>query len=204
MLAKLLIGNSSSFWKLRAKYKGKSNIKEKIAKVLTSWYLYENNSSIDWDSEIIGEPCFPHGIKGVFISGAAKIGINCTIFQQVTIGSITFPDSQKAGAPVLGNNVYIGAGAKIIGNVIVGDNVRVGANAVVYQNIPNNSIVVAGGQMIKTKKTILTNKYYSFNEKNRSWVYFDNGKWKQESDAKIITTLSLSQYKDSKCDYTVI
>ena len=58
---------------------------------------------------------FPHGFCGVFISQGAVIGDNCTIFQQVTIGSNTLSDSKGCGCPIIGDNVYIGAGAKIIG-----------------------------------------------------------------------------------------
>ena len=76
------------------------------------------------------EPCFPHGIIGVFISGGSTIGKNCVIFQQVTIGSNALKGSPGYGAPVIGDNCYIGAGAKIIGNVKIGNNCRIGANAV--------------------------------------------------------------------------
>lgn len=94
-----------------------------------------------------GVPFFPHGYQGIFISGEAVIGDGCVIFQQVTIGSDTLIDSKKFGAPTIGKNCYIGAGAKIIGNIHVGDNCRIGANAVVYKDVPNNSTVVMGGGM---------------------------------------------------------
>ena len=94
---------------------------------------------------------FPHGINGVFISQGAVIGNNSVIFHQVTIGSNTIKDSKGFGAPVIGDNVYIGAGAKIIGRVHIGDNVRIGANVVVTMDIPSNCTVVGGG----------TKNYYS-------------------------------------------
>lgn len=97
------------------------------------------NSDIPTDLTLI---TFPHGIGGVFISENAKIGNNCTIFHQVTIGSNALNDSKHFGAPTIGNNVYIGAGAKIIGNVNIGDNVRIGANVVIVNDIPSNSTVV--------------------------------------------------------------
>lgn len=50
--------------------------------------------------------------------------------------------ADKGRAPVLGNNVYIGAGARIIGNVRVGNNVRIGANAVVVNDIPDDATAV--------------------------------------------------------------
>ncbi|MFI3227531.1 MAG: hypothetical protein R3Y09_08995 [Clostridia bacterium] len=51
---------------------------------------------------------------GIFISVGAEIGEGCTIFQHVTIESNTLGDSAKIGAPKIGNNVYIGAGAKLL------------------------------------------------------------------------------------------
>ena len=84
----------------------------------------------------------PHGLAGIFISYGAKVGEGCTIYHQVTIGSNTLPDSKGQGAPTIGNNVFIGTGAKIIGNVTVGDNARIGANAVVTFDVPDNATVV--------------------------------------------------------------
>jgi serine O-acetyltransferase len=88
-------------------------------------------------------PAFPHGLHGIFISQGAVIGSGCVIFQQVTIGSNTLKGTKRPGAPKLGCNVYIGAGAKIIGGVTVGDGVRIGANCVVSQDIPPGATVVA-------------------------------------------------------------
>ena len=85
---------------------------------------------------------FPHGLSGIFISEGAAIGDSAVIFQQVTIGSNTLLDSKGKGAPIIGNNVYIGAGAKIIGGVRIGDNVRIGANAIVTNDVPDNTTVV--------------------------------------------------------------
>lgn len=84
----------------------------------------------------------PHQFYGIFISKGTVIGKNCTIFQHVTIGSNTLGDSDKNGAPKIGDNVYIGAGAKIIGDITVGNNVRIGANCVVFSDIPDNASVV--------------------------------------------------------------
>jgi len=100
----------------------------------------------------INEFVTPHGLFGIYISHGAKIGNGCVIFNNVTIGSNTLSDSKGFGAPVVGNNVYIGAGAKIIGNVKIGDNVRIGANCVVTKDVPNNSTVVMEHPRIIKKK----------------------------------------------------
>lgn len=100
------------------------------------------NAFIPLVADFSDMPVLPHGPCGIFISSGAKIGYNCTIFHQVTIGSNNLPDSSGVGAPVIGNNVYIGCGAKIIGNVTIGDNVRIGANCVVTCDVPAYSTVV--------------------------------------------------------------
>ena len=82
-------------------------------------------------------PKLPHGLYGIIISHNAVIGSNCTIFHQVTIGE------GKGGAPVIGDNVFIGAGAKIIGNVKIGSNSKICVNDVVVHDVPENSIVTA-------------------------------------------------------------
>lgn len=78
----------------------------------------------------------PHGITGIFVSHSAEIGENCTILQNVTIGS------SKKKAPRIGNNCVIGAGAVIIGGITIGDNCNIGANATVFKNVPSNTTVV--------------------------------------------------------------
>lgn len=68
------------------------------------------------------------------------IGENCTIYHQVTIGVNEKVSLNKA--PVIGNNCYIGAGAKIIGNISIGNNCVIGANAIVTKNIADDMLVV--------------------------------------------------------------
>ena len=93
-------------------------------------------------------PNLPHGLNGIIVSHNAVIGENCTIFHQVTIGE------GRGGAPVIGKNVLIGAGAKVIGGVRIGDNVRIGAGCVVMQDVPNNTTVLpAAPQLILRKET---------------------------------------------------
>ena len=75
------------------------------------------------------------------------------------------------GSPHIGNNVYIGAGAKIIGGITVGDNCRIGANAVVYEDMPPNSVAVCAptrilqkGQLDNTYRTRLGGQDYYFRD----------------------------------------
>lgn len=80
----------------------------------------------------------PHP-NGVIIHPNTVIGNNCMILQQVTIGNNIAKG--KDNLAVIGDNVMIGAGAKIIGPCKIGNNVVIGANAVVTKDVPNNSVV---------------------------------------------------------------
>lgn len=135
------------------------------------WYLRnynlimnKSNSMIPFDAIIGKNLIMPHGLAGIFISQGSRIGDNCVIFQQVTIGSNTLSDSKKKGSPVIGDNVYIGAGAKIIGKVKIGNNVRIGANAVVVTDIPDNCTVVGEKSRIINHNKDVDNRFYSYNE----------------------------------------
>jgi serine O-acetyltransferase len=80
-----------------------------------------------------------HG-TGVVIGETAIVGNNVTLYQGVTLGG-TGKETGKRH-PTLGNNIVVGAGAKILGNITIGDNSYVGANAVVLQSVPPNATVV--------------------------------------------------------------
>lgn len=88
----------------------------------------------------IGKGLFiDHGM-GVVIGETTEIGDNCTLYQGVTLGG-TGKDHGKRH-PTLGNNVLVGAGAKILGPFRVGDNARVAAGAVVLEEVPPNATAV--------------------------------------------------------------
>lgn len=80
-----------------------------------------------------------HGM-GVVIGETSVIGENVTLFQGVTLGGTGKEKGKRH--PTIGNNVVVGAGAKVLGNITVGDNVQIGANAVVIRDVPANSTVV--------------------------------------------------------------
>ena len=88
----------------------------------------------------IGRALFiDHGM-GVVIGETAAIGDNVTIFQGVTLGGTGKERGKRH--PTIGNNVVIGAGAKVLGSFTIGENVQIGANAVVVREAPANSVVV--------------------------------------------------------------
>jgi len=96
---------------------------------------------LPYTADISNTVDFPHNGLGVVIHSNAKIGEGTLIYQNVTIGG-NGKDELFNGSPVIGKNVFIGAGACILGPVTIGDNSRIGANAVVLKSIPENSVAV--------------------------------------------------------------
>jgi serine O-acetyltransferase len=80
-----------------------------------------------------------HGM-GVVIGETAEVGDDCYIYHQVTLGVARTSSGKRH--PTVGNNVIIGAGAKVLGPITVGDNARIGSNAVVVDPVPANTTVV--------------------------------------------------------------
>lgn len=88
----------------------------------------------------IGRRLFIDHGTGVVIGETTEIGDDCTIYQGATLGG-TGKDKGKRH-PTLGNNVMVGAGAKVLGPIHIGDNVRIAAGAVVLMDIPDNCTAV--------------------------------------------------------------
>lgn len=88
----------------------------------------------------IGKRLFiDHGM-GVVIGETAVIGDDVLLYQEVTLGGTGIETGKRH--PTIGNNVVIGAGAKVLGNIFIGDNSYIGSNAVVIKDVPPNSTVV--------------------------------------------------------------
>lgn len=89
----------------------------------------------------IGKGLFIDHGTGVVIGQTAIIGDNVTMFHGVTLGG-TGNEKTKKRHPTIGNNVFIGSGAKVLGNITIGDSAKIGANAVVLKNVEEGSTVV--------------------------------------------------------------
>jgi serine O-acetyltransferase len=97
-----------------------------------------------WGIEIsrharIGPGLYVGHFGGLTVSRFAVIGANCALSQQVTIG--VGGESDRWGAPVIGDDVYVAPGARLFGAIRIGNNVKIGANAVVHRDIPDNAVV---------------------------------------------------------------
>jgi serine O-acetyltransferase len=95
--------------------------------------------SIPFDTDV-AEGLYIGHFGGIVISHRAVIGRNCNLSPGVTLGIAN--RGSRQGVPVVGEGVYIGPGAKLVGAVTIGDNVAVGANCVVTKDVPDNAVVV--------------------------------------------------------------
>ncbi len=105
----------------------------------------------------IGKGLFiDHGM-GVVIGETTEIGNNCTIYQNVTLGGTTTEKGKRH--PTLGDNVVVGAGAKVLGAFKVGDNAKIGAGAVVLNEVPSGATVVGvPAKVVKVDNVKVLNK----------------------------------------------
>jgi serine O-acetyltransferase len=104
-------------------------ISQKLIEILTGVELPNR-------AEIGGGFFMPHA-NGIIIHIDAKIGRNCNIGQQVTVG---VGGSEVTGTPVIGDRAFLGPGAKIFGPIQIGDDVAIGANAVVLKDVPSHAV----------------------------------------------------------------
>jgi serine O-acetyltransferase len=174
------------FWSVKLIHNKSKGFKKRILQSIHKAYQYETGSYLPLHTKIEGPINWPHGNFGVFISGDAVIGVNCTIFQHVTIGSNMLIDSKSLGAPCIGDNCILGAGAKIIGKITIGNNCRIGANCVVNENVPDNCTVVLGKPVIIQKENTINRIYL---KSASGWGYSEHGKFVRETDKEILHKL---------------
>ena len=110
-----------------------------VSRLILSHHKYKYGISIHFKTNI-GKGFFIGNFGNIFVSPKAVIGDNCSIIQGVTIGGKN--RGKHMGSPVIGDGVYIGSGAKVIGAVKVGNNVAIGSNCVVTKDIPDDAVVV--------------------------------------------------------------
>lgn len=178
----------NEFWKQREiVFTTKNEIEKEKAMIKYQWLQHFFECIIPLNKNI-GRFRAPAGLYGIFISSRAKVGDGCVIFPHVTIGANTLPDSKGAGFPIVGNNVYIGVGAKIIGNVTIGDSVRVGANCCVTEDVPSNSVVVLEKSKIIQKTDAVKNEFLTpakFLEKKYGSIIYDFNEDKAKTNLRV-------------------
>lgn len=111
-------------------------VARRLAVLRHRFWSVVTGADIPLNSQIGGGLLLPHP-NGVVVHPSARLGPNCLLFQQVTIGA-----GGRPGFPVIGGHVDIGAGARVLGGITVGDHARIGANAVVTHDVPPHATAV--------------------------------------------------------------
>jgi len=110
-----------------------------LARVILRHYSYKFGMFIPFDTQI-GLGFYIGHCGDIHFNARAQVGRNCNISQGVTLGQAN--RGRNKGYPIIGDGVYIGPGAKVIGAVHVGNNAAIGANCVVTKDVPDNAVVV--------------------------------------------------------------
>ena len=110
-----------------------------LARFVLRHYSYKFGIFIPFDTPI-GAGFYIGHCGDIHFNAQAQVGNNCNISQGVTLGQAN--RGKNKGAPIIGDGVYIGPGAKVVGAVRVGNNAAIGANCVVTKDVPENAVVV--------------------------------------------------------------
>ena len=126
-----------------------------IARLISQFARFLTGIEIHPGAKIGKGLIIDHGM-GVVIGETAEVGDNVLLYHGVTLGGTGKEKGKRH--PTLGNNIVVGAGAKILGPITIGNNCKVGANSVVLKNIPAGSTVVGiPGKIVENKNTELIN-----------------------------------------------
>lgn len=130
----------------------------KLYKLNLKWLARVLSNVVRWytgieihPGAVIGRRFFIDHGTGIVIGETAEIGDDVTLYHGVTLGGTTWQKGKRH--PTLGNNVVVGAGAKVLGPIEVGEGARIGSNAVVTKDVPENATVVGvPGRVIERKE----------------------------------------------------
>ena len=110
-----------------------------LARAISQFSRFITGIEIHPGARIGNRLLIDHGM-GVVIGETAIVGDDCTIYHQVTLGGTG--KERKKRHPTIGNNVIVGSGSRVLGNITIGDNVKIGANSVLLSDTPSNVTVV--------------------------------------------------------------
>lgn len=122
-----------------------------LEKIICTWLLYRikkcdafNNATLGahlgCGVEFKGDINLPHGIRGITLTHGVRFGNNCTMYHYV---SVTGDGMGGTDVPYIGDNVFIGVGAHLIGGIKIGNSVKIGAGCTVTHDVPDNTTVVS-------------------------------------------------------------
>lgn len=145
------IAKSKSF-RLLFFYRKYHNSKSKVLKFLyhIGYHFSYRNAGVELPLNLsLGAACLFLHPYGITINPKAKIGKNLTILKGATIGATN--RGKMKGAPIIGDNVYIGLNSTVVGGITIGDDVLIAANTFVNFDVPSHSIVIGSPGVIHSK-----------------------------------------------------
>lgn len=128
-----------------------------LARAISQFSRFITGIEIHPGARIGNRLLIDHGM-GVVIGETAIVGDDCTIYHQVTLGGTG--KERKKRHPTIGNNVIVGSGSKVLGNITIGDNVKIGANSVLLSDTPSNVTVVGVPAKIVKKNWKKDRQYF--------------------------------------------
>lgn len=140
------------FWRMGHYLYNRGGVFSFIARIFEFVNYFVCSNAVSAQAQIGEGTKFWHRGLGCTVHYKAQIGQNCWILPNVMIGSKFAGGMPDAEPPLIGDNVFIGTGAVIIGPIHIGNNVIVGANAVVTKDVPDNHYAVGSPAIIKPKK----------------------------------------------------
>jgi serine O-acetyltransferase len=142
-----LVKSIQDYKKYKARRGPLAKVLQKYARLRHLFWSVVTASDVDANATIGDRFMLPHP-NGVIVHARAVIGDDCLFMQQVTIGQLA-----DGAVPIIGSDVYVGAGAKILGGVAIGDHARIGANAVVLSDVPAHSTAVGVPARIRPRSS---------------------------------------------------
>ncbi len=130
-----LLASIRMYQKLRGRKSPIARLRCKAQVLRHRFWSAVSGADIPINCVIGGGLLIPHP-NGIVVNPGVEIGVNCLISQQVTLGT-----KRGGGIPQIGGHVDIGAGAKILGQVIIHEHAQIGANAVVTHDVPSHAVV---------------------------------------------------------------
>jgi serine O-acetyltransferase len=129
-----------------------------LARTLAEFSRWLTGIEIHPGAKVGARLVIDHGM-GVVIGETTEIGDDVAIYQGVTLGGVSLKSEKRH--PTLGHRVVVGAGAKILGNILIGEGSRIGSNSVVVKSVPPNSTVVGiPGEVVGTNEAQTEMDFY--------------------------------------------
>lgn len=123
-------------------------------KIVSRLIRHAHGADVHWDADLAPGVVIVHGM-GIAVSHTARVASGVLISQNVTLGRGRHPDTGEVGGPAVGENVFIGPGATLIGPITVGAGSKIMAGCVVVRSVPPDSLVAAATPTVKPRSRAL-------------------------------------------------